>query len=295
MSWFGVVNPAAGRGGSPRDEVRAVSNELGLDATFTESSSPCDVKHLISQAYGDGCRRFISVGGDGTAHLVLNAFMEVSGDDRCTLGIVPAGSGSDFIRTFGHERGIRAGLERMAGSDIDLYATDVGHVRGSFGGRYFLNALNVGVAAASAAQAASLPRWAGSARYTAAFWIALWRFKNGPVNVGVDRHTFADDAINVVVANGQFFGGGLNIAPRSVLADGRMDVQVFRGRRRQAFSVMPRVLMGTHLTHSAVQRFSGSEIHIEAPEEWPVEADGEILGAGSVEVQVLPEAIDFVI
>ena len=100
---------------------------------------------------------------------------------------------------------------------------------------------------------------------------------------------------HVVVANGQFFGGGLNIAPRSVLSDGAMDVQIFRGCRRQAFSIMPRVLMGTHLSHSGVQRFSGSRISIEVPEAWPVEADGEILGSGDVEVEVLRDAIDFVI
>ena len=296
MSWFGVVNPAAGRKGSPYAEVISISEELGLDATFTESESPRHVGELVSGAAASGKRRFIAVGGDGTAHLVLNAIMNTNpAGDRCTLAIVPSGSGSDFIRTFGHERGIREGLCRVAGPNVELYPVDIGHVRGSFGERYFLNALNVGVAAASAAQAASLPRWAGSTRYTTAFWIALWRFRNGPVDVGVDRHSFADVAINVVVANGQFFGGGLNIAPRSALADGRMDVQIFRGRRRQAFSLMPRVLRGTHLTHKAVQRFSGSDIRIEAPEAWPVEADGEILGTGSVGVRVLSEAIDFVI
>jgi diacylglycerol kinase family enzyme len=74
-----------------------------------------------------------------------------------------------------------------------------------------------------------------------------------------------------------------------------MDVQIFRGPRRQAFAVMPRVMMGTHLTHRGVQRFTGSTIHIDVPENWPVEADGEILGAGSVEVEVLPNAIDIAI
>jgi diacylglycerol kinase family enzyme len=115
------------------------------------------------------------------------------------------------------------------------------------------------------------------------------------VSVKVDRHTFDGAAITVVVANGQFFGGGLNIAPRTVLADGEMDVQVFRGPRRQAFAIMPRVMRGTHLTHRGVQRFSGTHIHVAVPPVWPIEADGEILGSGSVDVEVLSDAIDFVI
>jgi len=199
LSWFGVVNPAAGRRGSPYSEVLAVSSEIGLDAEFVESTSPSDVILRISDAHaaghrrfisvgGDGHRRFISVGGDGTAHLVLNAIMQATGDERCVLGIVPAGSGSDFVRTFGHRRGVRPGLERIV--DADLYTVDIGTASGSFGNTYFLNALNLGVAAASAATANRLPRRAGSARYTTAFWIALWRFASGPIIATVDRHRF---------------------------------------------------------------------------------------------------------
>lgn len=295
MTWFGVVNPSAGRKGSPFREVQNIAEELGLECSFTESQSPEHVAELVSAAIERGATRFVSVGGDGTANLVLNAMLKSTPDGRFTLAIVPAGSGSDFVRTFGHGRNLRESISRVARPDIDLYAVDVGLAKGSFGNRYFLNALNVGVAAASAARADSLPRWTGSPRYTAAFWIALWRFRNGEVVVNVDRHEFSGDAINIVIANGQFFGGGLNIAPRSVLGDGMMDVQVFRGPRRQAFSVMPRVLMGTHLTHKGVRRYTGSRIRIGAPSTWPVEADGETLGTGSVEVDVIPNAIDFVI
>ncbi len=295
MTWFCVVNPAAGRKGSRYAEVVSEAEQLGLNATIRESNSPDHLKELVAKAVSAGAKRFISVGGDGTAHLVLNTLMATEPHERFTLAIVPDGSGSDFVRTFGHSRSIREGLARCAREEVDLYTVDVGVVAGTFGKRYFLNALNVGVAAASAARADSLPRWTGSARYTAAFWIALWRFTNAAVAVGVDHHAFDGDAINVVVANGQFFGGGMNIAPKAVLADGRMDVQIFRGPRRQAFSVMPRVLMGTHLTHRGVQRLTGSEIDIAVPDSWPVEADGEILGNGSVQIHVLPQAIDFVI
>ncbi len=295
MTWFGIVNPAAGRGASALDEVMSVAEHLGVKGTFKESQAPDHIAELVSTAINDGITRFVSVGGDGTANFVLNAIMKADSDRRFTLAIVPIGSGSDFVRTFGHERGISEGLHRVAKSEVDLYTVDVGLARGAFGERYFLNALNVGVAAASVIRAESLPRWMGTARYTAAFWLALWRFRNHAVTVDVDRHSFEGDSINIVVANGQFFGGGLNIAPRSVLGDGRMDVQVFRGPRRQAFSVMPRVLMGTHLTHRGVQRYSGSEIRIDVPETWPVEVDGEFVGTGSVDIRVIPQAIDFVI
>lgn len=275
------------------DEVVTGSAKLELDASFQEPESLDHLEQLISDAYAQGHRNFISVGGDGTAHQVLNALMCNQDRDRCVLGVVPVGSGNDFVRTFGHGRGVLPALERI--SDPDLYTIDVGRVTGSFGVRWFLNALNLGVAAASATTANRLPRWLGPTRYTAAFWLALGRFSSGDVEAQVGRHHFKGEAINVVIANGQFFGGGLNIAPRSILTDGKFDVQIFSGPRRQAFAIMPRLLVGTHLTHKAVRRYTGSSIRIDVPDGWPVEADGEILGRGGVEVQVLPETIDFVI
>ena len=295
MKWFGVVNPRAGKKGSPYEEVISVADHLGFECTFKESESGDHIRSLVLEAVEEGATGIVSVGGDGTANLVLNALMNANSNNRNTLAIVSSGSGSDFVRTFGHKSTIRDGLSRLARTDIDRYPIDVGLARGEFGERYFVNALTTGVTAASVAKANTLPRWVGSARYTAAFWIALWSFPNARASVRVDRHQFDGEAITVVVANGQFFGGGLNIAPRSVLGDGQLDVQVFRGPRRQAFSVMPRVKLGTHLSHRGVQRFSGSDIHVDVPVSWPVEVDGEMLGWGSVEVEVLPEAVDFVI
>jgi len=241
-----------------------------------------------------GTQNFAVVGGDGTAHHTLNAIFsqDMPLDPNLTLSIIPAGSGSDFIRTFGHDRGLDAGVARLR--DPDRYRIDIGTVTGSFGQIYFLNALNVGVAAASAAMAQRLPRSLGPRRYAVAFWVALSRFTQANIEASIDRHRFEGEAINVVVANGQFFGGGMNVAPRATLTDGLFDVQVFHGPRRRAFTVMPRVVRGSHLSHTSVRRYIGSDITIAVPDDWPVEADGEILGTGSVHVATIASAINFV-
>jgi diacylglycerol kinase (ATP) len=79
------------------------------------------------------------------------------------------------------------------------------------------------------------------------------------------------------------------------MVDGILDIQVFAGPRRNAFVVMPRLLVGSHLTHPAVRRYVGSEVSITCPDTWPIEADGELLGSGPVTISVLPGAIDLVI
>ncbi len=294
MTWTVIVNANAGAGRAVFDDVRAGVRARHLEARMHRTTDVRDVDTIVREGIADGERRFVAVGGDGTIHHLVNALMAHRPDGtRVTFAVVPTGSGSDFVRTFGRARDdIGAALDRLV--TPDLYAVDVGVLTGSFGTRHFINAANAGIAAASVERAGRLPSGLGSLKYTAAFWLALARFPRAAIDVAVDRHHFEGDAINVVVANGQFFGGGLNIAPRATLADGEFDVQVFSGPKRNAFVIMPRLAMGSHLTHRAVRRYVGGTVTIACPPQWPIEADGELLGTGPVSLSVVPGALDFV-
>lgn len=290
--WIVIVNPTAGTPGTVERRVRDVLEALEIPSSVMVSESAEHVDAIVGEGAASGATRFAAVGGDGTAHLVVNALMRLEWPTgRPTLAILPAGSGSDFIRTFALPRRLEDAARHLATPDV--YAIDVGRLEGSFGVRWFLNAANVGVGAGSVEAAARLPRVLGSQRYNLGFWLALWRYSSRPVEVTIDGRAWSGKAITVVLANGQFFGGGMNIAPKALLADGELDVQIFSGPRRMAFTVMPRVKRGLHLRHPAVRRRSGACIEIEGPGEWPVEADGEIVGRGPVVATTVPAAIDF--
>ena len=290
--WTVIVNPAAGIPGTVEARVRGALDIHGVDGDVVVSESAGHLDQLVADAVAQGHHRFAAVGGDGTAHLVVNALMRHDWDQqRPTLAILPAGSGSDFIRTFALPRRLEDAVLHLV--TPDLYTVDVGLLEGSFGSRWFLNAANLGVGAGSVEAADRLPRFLGRQRYTIGFWLALWRYSSRPVTVTLDGRAWEGKAITVVLANGQFFGGGMNIAPKALLADGELDVQIFSGPRRMAFSVMPKVKRGLHLRHPAVRRRSAATIEVVGPDEWPVEADGEIVGRGPVRVTTIPGAIDF--
>jgi diacylglycerol kinase (ATP) len=291
VTWWVIANPSAGRGHEVRDRAVRALESVGADYELRESQSAAHVADLVAEGVAAGFTDFASVGGDGTAHLVLNGLMAGARETTPTLAILPAGSGSDFIRTFALPATIEGAVRHLL--TPDRYPTDVGRIEGGFGTRWFLNVANVGVAAESARVARRLPRALGPARYRVGFWLALPRFGKDLVTVSVDHHRLEAQLLTVVVANGQFFGGGLNIAPRATVIDGQFDVQCFAGPRRAAFSVMPRVARGGHLTHRSVRRYVGSTVVIEAPETWLVEADGEVLGSGPVTLTVVPGAIEF--
>lgn len=292
MSWWVIVNPAAGNARDLRQRTDAVLSGLGLDYQVHVSESVEHVADIVAAGRNTGVRQFAGVGGDGTAHVIVNALLRHVWETPPGLAVLPAGSGSDFIRTFGLPRSLEGAAEHLV--TPDWYESDVMLVSGGFGARYALNVVEAGVGAAAVTTAAKMPNWLGSRRYSLGFWLALPRFRPADVEVSVDdRKTASGQAIAVIVANGQFFGGGMNIAPRASVADGEVDVQMFSGPRRNAITVMPRVVRGMHLHHKNVRRMTGQSVRLEVPAGWPIEADGELLGTGPISVTVRPAAIEF--
>ena len=200
MSWWVIVNPSAGRGHELARRADAALAARGLAFRLAESESGPDVARLVADGVDAGYRDFVSVGGDGTAHLVLNALMAHSWERPPTLAILPAGSGSDFIRTFALPKRLEDAADHL--TTADRYPTDIGVIEGGFGRRFFLNAVNIGVAAASATRAGRLPRRLGPIRYSAAFWLTLAGFPPGRATVRAGRGEFTGDVVNVTVANG---------------------------------------------------------------------------------------------
>lgn len=289
--WWVVVGPNAGRDDDLAARTTAALAGLDLQhETWVSSSGPA-VAGLVGEGVEKGFSNFVAVGGDRTANLVLNGLIAHEWPSPPTLAILPAGSGSDFIRTFALPQRLEDAAAHLV--DEERYPTDIGRIVGSFGIRYFLNASNAGVAARSAAVASRMPARLGSARCTIAFWMALSRFPPAKVPIEVDGRELGGDLMNVVIANGQFVGGGLNVAPRATVEDGVFDVQLFSGPRSVALAVMPRVLRGTHLSHRSVRRTKGSSIKVDCPDSWPIEADGEPIGTGPITVEIVPHAIFF--
>jgi YegS/Rv2252/BmrU family lipid kinase len=293
VTWWVIVNPWAGRKGEMEARARAALGAAGVSHELRVSTSAEHIAELVAEGRRAGATDYGVVGGDGTTNLVVNALLASGGEPRPTVAILPAGSGSDFIRTFALPKDLESGAQRLV--DAERYRCDVGLLEGEFGSRYFLNVADIGVAAASVSVAERLPRWMGGVRYGTGFWMKLARFPAREIVLEAEGRSYSGTAINVVAANGQFFGGGMNIAPRAAVMDGLLDLQVFTGPRRQAFSVMPKVVRGTHLGHKGVRRFTAAAFTLQCDRGWPVEADGEMIGSGSVTGRVVPGAIDFVI
>ena len=283
--WLALVNPYAGKGRGAHRRTSAAFESLGIEADIVECDGLEQLHIVVERAIDEGRTCFVAVGGDGTVNAVVNELMLHEWSTPPTLGVLPAGTGCDLLRTFGISQKLEEAAEHLAGDQT--YLIDVGIVTGAWGRRYFVNVGDAGVIGAVAAVASGISaRW-GTLRYVAALVRALPGFKRGFVRVRAGGREFEGDAIAVVFANGQFFGGGFNIAPRATMVDGLLDVQIITARKLEALRLVPKALRGLHLADRAVRRFSVPEVRVEAQSPWPVEIDGEFIGNTPVVARVL--------
>jgi diacylglycerol kinase (ATP) len=292
-----ICNLRSGRGGVKK-ELPGVLQELdrrGLEyvAAYTEASY--HASELARAALDGGSKFVVAVGGDGTVHEVVNGMIAndkaVSPD--AVLGVLSAGTGSDFVRTFGLPRDATTAVRNLEGPEA--FSIDIGKVTYTKDGvaetRYFSNIAEVGLGAAVVARARRLPRGLGPLAYFVAFWLSLGKHRAAHVVVDLVDRSYEGPMNNLVVANGQFFGGGMRIAPRSAPTDGLLDIQIEHARKREAIALLPKIYKGQHLPHPDILEAKRARVSITSELPLPVEADGELLGTTPATFEVLRDAL----
>jgi YegS/Rv2252/BmrU family lipid kinase len=283
--WTVLVNPAAGRRRVHLPGLVSTLTAAGVDHTIEVVEGALAMRRRAVELAG---RPLALAGGDGTISLVVDALLAAEVREPPLLGVIPAGTGCDLLRTFGVKPTIEAAVERLAGESEQLI--DVGRLEGAFGVRHFINVAQAGVGAAAAETAPGLPRGWGPIRYPLAFLARLPRFPRVKVEVTTARPVAAE-ALAVIFANAQFFAGGWNVAPKALLVDGELDVQVITAYKRQALSLVPKVIKGVHLSDPSVIRRSAAAFEVVTDVPWPVEADGDLVGFTPIRVNTIRGAV----
>ncbi len=283
-----IVNPKAGRGRG----FAELKESLG-DASFAETTSQGHGVDLAAAARREGIGMVVAAGGDGTVHEVVNGLLtEQTGPmPMPVLGIVPLGSGCDYVKTFGIPQDLSAAVALLT-SEKEPIAVDAGEI--TFAGgerRFFANIAEVGIGPEVVDRASRLPRFLGPAMYFVAFCLTLPRFKQRTAAVGIDQTNHDVRLTNLVIAIGQVFGGGMRVAPKADASDGLFDVQIQTGSKTDYVAGIPKVYKGTHIPHPRVLEDRAATVTVGCEPAALIEADGEVLGRTPATFRILPGAL----
>ena len=292
-----IANPRAGRGTVERHlpEIERSLTDAGLPYRIVRTTHPGHAAEAARDALGRGERYLVAAGGDGTVHEVLNGMLGTGGRvvPDAVLGIVAAGSGCDLVRSLGLPGDAIRASRHLTGDAVRRI--DVGKITFTSGGteatRFFANIAEAGLGAAVVARTGRLPRFLGPAKYFCGFWLTLPTFHPAVVRLDSGDSSFEWRAHNVVVANCQFFGGGMHISPKSRPDDGVLDVLAMVGPKIDAFTMLPKIYKGTHLPHRDIAEAQAATVRLDADPPLLIEADGELLGTTPATVEVVPGAI----
>jgi len=303
-----VCNPIAGsrRGTAYLSQVRRALDAEGIAYSSEMSQHQGHAVHLARAAVETGCRAVVAIGGDGTFHEVVNGVMQAAdantnAERRVAVGLVQAGRGSDFGRSAGLPADIDSAISRLlVGRTQDI---DLGHVKylgfdGEEQSRYFANSAGLGFDAEVTQRANSAPRaLGGTIPYLSSLLMTLGTFRNKRVTFKSGDGPVWHGRINsMVVANGQYFGGGMKIAPDAEIADGQFDVIILGDLGKVDLVVnVPRVYDGSHLTHPKVRSFRSSYLEASSQDRLLLQADGEVLGMAPASFSVKPAALRLIV
>jgi YegS/Rv2252/BmrU family lipid kinase len=301
MRTFLVVNPesAGGTTGRRWPEIRAeVLRALGDGAEHAFTERPMHAAALTAEALRNGFRRIVAVGGDGTLNEVVNGFFQAGSPvppDAC-LALVPRGTGGDFRRTFGLNGSLRETCARLTG---DVRPLDVGRVRfirtdGAPGERYFVNVASFGVSGqVDRAVNASSKVLGGKVSFFLASVRTLVGWRDQVVRIRVDGGPEETLAVTTLaVANGQYFGGGMRVAPEADPSDGQLDVTIWSGYHLKDFALKSAsVYDGRHVRWAGTRTLRCRRLEATSDEEVLLDVDGEQPGRLPATFEVLAGAL----
>ena len=294
-----IVNARAGSGAARRRWPRAarmLAERLGpVKACFSEGLGHATA--LARELADAGYDLLIVAGGDGTLNEVANGILMGSSDAR--VGLLPLGSGRDFARTLGLA-GLASAVNALAAGDsrrIDAFRARFRGPGGAPAERCFLNAASFGLGAVAALGVRGWFRAVpGGARYLAAAIPTLASGRSFQVTLSLDDALpAAFDITTAAVANGQYQGGGIRIAPEAAIEDGLADITVVeRVSLVEVAANLPILYSGALYSHPKVHHWRAARVRAEAETEVPVELDGEPVGTLPLEIETLPQALRFI-
>jgi YegS/Rv2252/BmrU family lipid kinase len=228
-----IVNPRSAGGATGRhwQEVESLLRQrLGVpfEVTFTQHAGHAT---LLAR---EGAGRYpcvVAMGGDGTINEVVNGLVDDNGPLRpdLRLGIIPRGTGADFIRTLGIPRDLEGAAARVARGQVREVDVAKVHFR-DFGGRdtarFFINEAEIGMGAATCqAVNRSSKRLGPRLTYLWSILVTMFRYRDQWVTLTLDGgEPWRLLLNNAWVANGQYSGSGIHMAPRARLDDGLLDL-----------------------------------------------------------------------
>ena len=296
-----IVNPKAGSG-SAKNKKRKLEKQVSsffAHWEIRETQYAGHAQKLAKEICAEGFDIIGVVGGDGTCHEVLNGMIENDEpiSPKTSLALIPAGTGSDFLRTLPTTKDPIEALHIAAfGQD---HIVDIGKCTTQEKERYFINVAGFGVNGEVAERSNNSSKmFGGRVTFVKATLQSSLSYKPQTVSLKWEHeekeHSWTGAVLSCFIANGQYCGGGMNVGASGSIDDGLADITLLEpiGPIEQVIKLR-KLYNGTVHELRQAQQFQSTTLHATARQNATVkiELDGECGGILPAKFQILPKKL----
>jgi diacylglycerol kinase (ATP) len=299
-----IVNPRAAAGSAgrswPRIEALARDRLGSFEAFFT--TGPGDATRLTRQALGQGAETIVCVGGDGTLNEVVNGLMNEQGPIRpeTAVGFIPRSTGCDLIKTVPIYRKLDQAMDIIKGGHtriLDLGRIRYQDCRNHPSYRYFHNIASFGLGGEVDDRVNRTTKALGGfLSFIGATLVSLLKYDKKRIHLKVDDVFDGEVNVwNIAVANGQYHGGGMLVAPGAQVDDGLFQVTVVGDLTLpEVFLNLPKLYNGKIYEVAKVRSLVGKRVEASSDQQVLLDVDGEQIGTLPVIIEIVPRAVSLI-
>ena len=202
-----------------------------------------DIERFTEEVLSRGSDvRIYACGGDGTLNILANC---AYGHDNAEIGVIPYGTGNDFIKNF-------TNYNYFSDIEAQIKGTAIKTDCISFDDQIAVNMINIGFDSAVVEKSEKIkkvPFAKGPAAYIIGVAAVLIKRPLAEMEITFDN----DENLNgkfllCAIANGSYCGGGFNALSKAVIDDGYIDIAaVYPLSRTKFISIVGRYKKGTLL------------------------------------------------
>jgi diacylglycerol kinase (ATP) len=288
-----ILNPSAcygkckSRGLSAIHQLR--QSGLNIDVKLTEDTG--HATFLAADAFREGYRHFISIGGDGTNNEVINGlFAHATPNDKPTLSFLPYGTGNSYLREFVRNPKHYSINDFLNARDYSSDVLALTHTQGKF---YFINILSIGFIVDVCAHRNKYFTWLYNFGYTLSVLMKTITLSKKDYHFKLDGIDYnMPNTVFISINNSRYTGGDMMIAPSAKIDDGLMDIIIASDvTRKRLLTTFPKIFSGNHIHDENITYKQATSMQFNISHPIPLMVDGEVIELHPIQLNTLSNAL----
>ena len=300
--WFVIINPTSGNGKSLK-RINFIKKQLKIQQipfTIVTTKYRYHEILLVQNAIKQGFNKFINVGGDGTLHYIINGIMLQKNiiTNTIKIAVIPVGTGNDWVKTYKIPTNIKKTIEIIK-KENTIYQ-DIGYLKLLDTNKihYFNNIAGIGFDAYVVTKLSKLKKL-GSISYLLAGLIGFLNYKKSKILIHIKDKKITSKIFMISIGLCKYSGGGMQLTDYKNHKPSFFDITLIKNiTLSKVILNIKKLYNGSIFTLKEVEKYQVKKIKIRnlnTKIPFYIQADGELLGKGNVDISIIKNAIQFIV